>query len=352
MIRLPGGAAAADHPDALAAAVAAVLPEFGLDASSELTLLHRSENVTFEVTSPDGGRCVARVHRPGYSSADELRSEHEWVRFLARVGIPVAEPRVASDGRTHVPARLDDGSVRHVGVIAWVDGEPSSTALRGADAVTVREHYAALGSLMARLHRSNDRWEPPASFARRSWDVDGLLGERPHWGRFWELAHLTPDERVVLGAARRELRVRLADFGAGPDRFGLIHADLHVENVMATDGGLVVIDFDDAGYGWYLHDLAVALHHSGLGLHLAGRGTGAEGEVADIVGAMVAGYRAVRDLPDEHLARLGEFVVVRGLMNVGWAAARPEIVDDDGLAGVTALAVDLAHGLLEGRIAC
>ena len=44
-----------------------------------------------------------------------------------------------------------------------------------------------LGSIMAKMHNHAEHWREPVGFTRHAWDVDGLTGDRPFWGRFWEL---------------------------------------------------------------------------------------------------------------------------------------------------------------------
>ncbi len=41
----------------------------------------------------------------------------------------------------------------------------------------------------------------------------------------------------------------------------MIHADMHLDNVLKDGERLNVIDFDDAGYGWHAFDLAVGIYH-------------------------------------------------------------------------------------------
>ena len=44
-----------------------------------------------------------------------------------------------------------------------------------------------------------------------------------------------------------------------PGTFGLIHADLHLDNTLFADGEARLIDFDDCGFGYRIYDVAVAL---------------------------------------------------------------------------------------------
>ena len=47
--------------------------------------------------------------------------------------------------------------------------------------------------------------------------------------------------------------------GQGPNVFGLIHADAHLDNVLFDGQQARLIDFDDCGFGYRIYDVAVAL---------------------------------------------------------------------------------------------
>ena len=115
-------------------------------------------------------------------------------------------------------------------------------------------------------------------------------------------------------AARDRLGTELAALSTGPERFGLIHADLHLANVMSDGRELTVIDFDDAGYGWFVHEIAVSLHPM---LD--------DPRYDDALAAIVEGYRDVVPLGDADVALIDLFMTVRCLMIVGWLDARPEV---------------------------
>src|SRR5260221_13336109 len=55
------------------------------------------------------------------------------------------------------------------------------------------------------------------------------------------------------------MRQRLASYGRGEDRFGMIHADVRLANLLADGDDIQVIDFDDCGFGWFMFDLATAV---------------------------------------------------------------------------------------------
>jgi Ser/Thr protein kinase RdoA (MazF antagonist) len=272
------------------------------------------ENAVFRVDLADGGRAVLRVHRHGYHSDEELASEFDWMRALQAAGIAV--PRVirsrqGRDFEVETAAGLDGR--RQIDVFEWIDGRQLGSVEGGVgnDAATVASHYHTIGAIAARMHNHADSWRPPAAFRRHAWDAAGLVGERPLWGRFWELAALTPGQQSLLIRARTAISEELAAWGTHPDRYGLIHADLVPENMLVDGDRVRVIDFDDAGFGWHLFELATSLYFiTGESIYPTARD------------ALIRGYRSERPLPVDALARLPLFLAARGTTYLGWVHTR------------------------------
>ncbi len=291
-------------------AATALAPAFGLEPRG-VTLLSRSENVVCEI---DLGRerAVMRFHRPGYNSLAELRSEIAFVGSLADAGIPVSRARPTIGDGYYVEADVA-GIVHHVGVVAWVEGAPLGSPVHAGDANVV-EQYTQIGVLAAQIRNHSLTWQPPAGFVRRRWDAEHLVGEAPLWGRFWEVSTLSDDQRLLFTEARHELQKVLGSLSTEPDRFGLIHADLHLGNVMANGGHLTVIDFDDAGYGWFVHELAVALHP-----------VVEEPFFPEARRAMIEGYRSVHSIESAEENLIDTFITIRYLMLIGWFDDRRDL---------------------------
>lgn len=272
------------------------------------------ENAVYAVHLRDGRRVALRVHRYGYHSNAALSSELNWCEALAAHGIEV--PTVVPS-RAGKPFECIDcqelGESRQVDVFEWIDGEQLGSALAGVsgDEAAVERCYHTIGQLAARMHNQATTWSRPPHFTRHAWDREGLVGEQPRWGRFWELESLTGEQRGLLSTVRAAVDEGLRAFGQTPDRYGLIHADLVPENVMVGDGKVRIIDFDDAGFGWHLFEIATSLYFI--------RGEPYFGCARD---AMVAGYREHRPLSDDHLRLLPLFFAARATTYLGWVHTR------------------------------
>lgn len=283
---------------------------------SDLSLVKYRENAVYKVTAGDGQRYALRVHRHGYHSVAALRSELEWMSALLESGIAVPEVLPARDGRLLVSDSTDTiVEPRHIDLFAWIDGAPLGSVEEGLgdNAERIAELYAALGRTAAELHNQSSQWELPEGFERHAWDHEGLVGEAPFWGRFWELELLDDSQRRLLEAARDRVGTELANLDRSARRYGLIHADFVPENLMTENGRLRLIDFDDAGFGWHMFELATALYFI-------------QEEPCYPVArqALIDGYRQKRTLSDDDLSRLELFLTARGFTYLGWIRSRQE----------------------------
>lgn len=280
----------------------AALPAYGLGPDAELRLVNLSENATYFVTAPDGrGEQVMRVHRDRYHSAEAIASELDWVAALAEdTGVRVAPAITAADGSRVVTVEAG-GIDRHVVMFERLPGaEPNPEAVRPSD-------FRRLGEITARLHAHARGWRRPFGFTRFDWGWATTLGERGRWGSWEDGFGMTAPVRVVLAESAELVRRRLESYGAGPDRFGLVHADLRLANLLVDGDEVSVIDFDDCGESWFMYDFgtAVSFVEDDPRLPLWQE-------------AWVSGYRSVVALDDEHVRMLPTFVMLRRLLLVAW----------------------------------
>lgn len=282
----------------------AALGPFGFASDAAITLLSLSENATYRVDDAAAGRAaVLRVHRTGYHPPGAIVSELAWLQALRRdEGLLTPAVYRSVDGREVVDIEI--GSVtRQTVLFEWLPGtEPPEDQLT--------EKFEVLGEICARMHRHSRSWRRPPGFVRFSWDFDCCVGETPRWGRWQDGIGVGKEELATLTRAAALMRDRLARYGSGPDRFGLIHADVRLANLLVNGDDIQVIDFDDSGLGWFMFDLATAvsfIEH--------------DPRVPALCDAWVRGYRRVMPLPEQDEAEIPTFVLLRRLQLVAWVGS-------------------------------
>ena len=297
----------------LRALAIAALEQWDLDIRSVEPLKVR-ENAVFAVRLRNGRRVALRVHRHGYHTDAALESEYMWLQALGESGVEVPAFVPTRLGHTFALASTPDVPIPHqVDVLRWIDGDMLGALgehIHGSG-IDVQRVYGVVGELAAAMHNQASAWSRPPGFVRHAWDREGLVGERPLWGRFWELEALDRREADTLRELRARVQHDLRNFGTGADRFGLIHADLVPENILVSGTTPRIIDFDDFGYGWHMFELATTLYFIRREPFY---------EIAR--DALIAGYRRQRPLPDEHVSLLPLFLAVRGTTYLGWVHTR------------------------------
>jgi Ser/Thr protein kinase RdoA (MazF antagonist) len=299
---------AANESDSVDQLAAVALRRWGLDDAG-LALINHSENWTYRVLPRDASRpVILRVHRSDYHTRDGIRSELAWMHALqndAGVMTPQAVPGGGGDEVQWVE-HPHGGTGRNCVLFEFIEGvEPPQENLEAP--------FRQLGEVTARCHNHSQTWKRPAYFERLSWDFEHSFGANANWGRWQDGPDCTPDRQKLLQRAVDLMERRLQRFGMGPDRYGLIHADFRLANLLVHDGDVRVIDFDDCGMGWFLYDAATAVSFFED-----------RADVPQLLEAWKDGYRRRRPLSAEDDNELWTFVLMRRMTLFAWMGSHSE----------------------------
>jgi len=308
-----------DDPVVILDQVKTCLDSWAIDVG-DITLASQSENIVYRVTTSTGAQYAFRIHRPGYHSFEELVSEHEWTDALIKAGFPLPNAIPTVDGEFYVPVKVNGGT-RYAGLIEWIEGE-SLQALIQENSTTefLCSALEKVGQLMAKLHEHSIQWQHGENFVRHKFDVDGFFGASPFWGRYWESPYVDGKQQQLLLSSQRNIAQTLTTLGYTSNVFGMIHGDLHHGNLFFSRNKMHIIDFDDAGFGWYLYDIAVALFEYQ-----------SRADFSDVCAALLRGYEKVSTLTNDHRSLIPMFMHIRSRAIIGWATARPELDNADSL---------------------
>jgi Ser/Thr protein kinase RdoA (MazF antagonist) len=276
---------------------------YDLPRNVTVTLISLSENEIYKVETPSGKKWALRLQRPGYHSKNSLASEIAWLLALRKDGV-VATP---------VPvAGLDGEWIQVVGqrnlvLFEWENGRQPEIEM------DLRQCFKTLGAVTAHLHTHSRTWQRPDGFERFTWDFEAAAGEIPRWGHWRDGLGMNTTRLDLFGRTAALVRERLAHYGTGPDRFGLVHCDLRLSNLLLHRGALKVIDFDDCGFSWYMYDVAASLSFYE---HLP--------QVSSLIQHWLDGYRTVSALGKAEEEEVPTFLMLRRLLLVAWVGSHSE----------------------------
>ncbi len=284
------------------------LARFDFSASRTIKLVNVSENATFQVDELGSNKRFAlRVHRDGYHSRRAIASELAWLIALRAAGAVVTpKPIRGFDGEyIQTVGTVGLSRARNVVLFEWEAGaEPAASDVAG---------FETLGETAARMHAQVKTWQAPKWFERHTWDFETTLGSRPHWGRWQDGIGVTAEIAAVFQKTVETIASRLDRFGRGPDRFGLIHGDMRLANLLRDDKTVKVIDFDDCGFSWFLYDCATTVSFFEDAP-----------EVSELLAAWARGYRRIGTLSDDDEVEIATFVMLRRLLLVAWIGSHSE----------------------------
>lgn len=289
-----------------------VLENYGWQGKNESELIVLSENATYMIKNKETGKKqgVLRISRPGYHTLDELNSEMKWLKQINEyTPLVVARPIKGLDGKNIQKVLGMDGKEYFCVVCEYLPGRSPDEN----NEEQMIEQFKYLGETTAYLHRQTEIWNGTSRLDRIEWDYDTIIGDKAVWGSWKEFPGMIPKEEKLLAEAAGIIKKRLERYGKTENNYGLIHADLRLANLLMEGKQIKVIDFDDCGFGWHLHDLASALSF------IENRPI-----VPSLVNAWLEGYKKVLPFTDTDFEEIDTFIMMRRLQLTAWLASHRE----------------------------
>lgn len=276
-------------------------------ADAQAQLLNLSENHTYLLRLPDGEQRILRVHRAGYQNLASIRSELEWLAALRADTEMLVPIPLAGQNHEYVQWVGADRDKRPAVLFEYLPGKEVDEA---ADDLT--KEFAQLGRFAAICHRHAKAWTPSAPFMRQEWTIQSMLGQPMLgkggvWGDWRTAPGVTAQIANVLEQAHAKLDAQFATYGQGQHRFGLIHADMRLANILRDGTTLKLIDFDDSGFGWFIYDFAAAISFMED-----------DARVPALKQAWLAGYAEEGAFSAADLAMIDAAIMARRMLLLAW----------------------------------
>ena len=288
------------------------LEKYGLEKTDETKLITFSENATYLVRNLDTGAKdgVLRVSRPGYHTLDELQSEMKWLKQINEyTPLAVANAQKGINGEIVQQVKGNDGKIYFCVMCEFLTGENPDEN----DETQLVEQFQYLGETTAYLHRQTEIWNGTQKLNRTVWDFDTIIGEHAIWGDWRAFPGISEKQEQLFSKVSKIIETRLKRYPKTDSNFGLIHADLRLANILVEDGNIKVIDFDDCGFGYHLHDFAAALSF-----------IEEKSFVPHLINAWLDGYKKVLPFTDTDFEEIDTFIMMRRLQFTAWLASHQE----------------------------
>ncbi len=266
------------------------LSQFGIQPAS-FRLINFGYNCTYKVVDQTGQTFALRINLSSKKSASNLRAEVQWLRALTeQTDLRVPHPVLTAPGREFAEVNLPGAEKPTSAVLfRWLEGhtipdEPTKAQL------------GAMGAALATMQEFADTWRPTGD-AQVQTITDPMQGTPNHI--FGGDERVTPELLRLVRASLEKIDAVFERL-AKTDQPKPIHADLHAGNALWNKGELSVIDFDDAGLGFELQDLAISIFYMR--------------QNTEKEKVFLEGYRRVRELPTFEQHELEALLASRNIL--------------------------------------
>ena len=265
---------------------------FGLRCTGGLLALNSYENRVYRVDTEGHGPLVAKFYRPDRWSDAAILEEHAFVQELAQQEIPAVCPLQRADQATlcsHAGFRFT--------LFPWQPGR--------APELNTAEDRRMLGRYLGRLHRVGRG----APFRARPLLSVETFGREPV---AFLLEHgFIPDYLQPAWRSLTDTLLQQIDnaFNAIEPRRLRLHGDCHLGNILWTETGAHIVDFDDCRTGPAVQDLWMLL-------------SGGRDEMQLQLTPVLEGYTQFMDFEPGELALIEPLRTLRLLHYSAWLARR------------------------------
>ena len=267
----------------------AVLLEYPFEVQS-IDIINFEFNATFKVVTKANEMFALRINVNSDRTYENLLGEIAFVRFLNEKGaVNLPKPVASKKGEfaLTVTSALF-GRDLGVALYSWLGGEelgdePSDDAL------------IQLGAAMAAMHQATADFTLPETaqlplLKDFLWQTQDVI--------FASSSPLSKEDIELLTKAKIEIEKIIENLYSASKAIA-IHADLHGGNVFSHGDKIYIFDFDDAGLGLPIQDLATALYYL---------------DTPEQDAALLAGYQSVSELPRHTKHQLNALLLQRRII--------------------------------------
>ena len=212
----------------------------------KIELLDNVTNFVYQFQSQSHWK-ILRLSHSSHRSEIQIIAELDWVNFLYNYGVSVARPCLSNNQRFTEVFLVQDSYFTAV-VFEFAAGQ----LIENADPSEWNPSlFLSLGGILGKMHKATQAYHPQHLEEKRpNWYQDDLIQNKR--------AYLPPNQMDAADEIDAILK-QFSQLPTSPDDYGLVHNDVNPTNFHVQQSKIILFDFDDCAYNWFINDIAVAM---------------------------------------------------------------------------------------------
>lgn len=281
------------------------IEQFGYQCDGRLLALNSYENRVYRVGLDDGRNIIAKFYRPQRWSNESIIEDHRYTQMLAELEIPVVAP-------LEIESKKSDSlvTISNKTLLETQDFRIALFENRGGRAPDLEDfdQLEQMGRFMGRIHQVGKseafKYRPTLNIDTFGIQARSYILSNDFIPRDLLQAYESLTEQLLN-------EVELCYQRAGDVELIRCHGDCHPSNVLWTDDGPHIVDFDDARMAPAVQDLWMFL-------------SGDRADQTAGLDAVLAGYTEFCDFDARQLHLIEALRTLRLIHYYGWLAKRWE----------------------------
>ena len=237
--------------------------------------------------STHGTSYILRLAKRTAHHIAQVKTEMEWLCYLAGKGISVSNPLRSIDGELAISAE-ENGETYTIAAFSMAKGrlfDVNDPNLWG------EKVFRNWGKVMGDMHRETKGFRPASGMDRQYRFADSIR----------DSVKAFPSVNKAAEDLIREIMALPKDM----DSYGLVHSDLGPTNFSIDAERINVFDFDGWAYSWFAQDIGAALT---FGIWFGRYNDAGYDFINDIFKHFLAGYLSANHLDDFWLSKIPLFL--------------------------------------------
>ncbi|WP_067730785.1 phosphotransferase enzyme family protein, partial [Oceanobacillus damuensis] len=213
----------------------------------ELKLVGGFSNNVFECNR-NGEIFILKFYLSTKYKKESVKAELDWISYLHKSGVNVTAPLPSINGKKMEIIRGNNNEECYVLAFEKANGAFIDTS--NTDKWNEKFFYN-WGKTLGKLHSLSKTYKPSGeSIKKQEWNK-GLL--------------FTSKIDGISKVVAEKWNTFISDSNKLPKdihSYGMIHNDLHQKNFYLDDEDIILFDFGDCEYNWFVYDIAIVIYHA------------------------------------------------------------------------------------------